>query len=64
MKKSDIRNEINGALDFYMYEYGISKEDAKIPTAEMYIYLYLQDGIDANELVEILDELRDNRIVN
>ena len=55
MKRSSIKNEINSALEFYMHEYEISREDAKMPTAEMYIYLYLNGGLDTNELVEILD---------
>lgn len=64
MKRNDIKNEISGVLDYFVYEYCLSKDEAKMPTAEMYIYLYLNGGIETNELVEILDEIRDDKVLN
>ena len=64
MKRSSIKNEINSALEFYMHEYEVSREGAKMPTAEMYIYLYLNGGLDTNDLVEILDVLKGDTVLN
>ena len=64
MRRSSVKKEVNGAISFYMREYCMSREEAKVPTAEMYVYLYLHDGMDINELVEILNELRDDTTTN
>ena len=58
MERNKIKHEIDGVLDYYMYEYSLSKEEAKIPTAQIYIYLYLDGSINAGELVDALDEIR------
>lgn len=47
-----------------MYEYCLSKEEAKIPTAEIYLYMYLDGAIEAKDLLDVLDELRFNSVHN
>lgn len=64
MERNKIKNEIDGVLDFYMYEYCLSKEEAKIPTAEIYLYMYLDGAIEAKDLLDVLDELRFNSVHN
>ena len=64
MERNKIKNEIDGVLDFYMYENCLSKEEASIPTAEIYLYMYLDGAIEAKDLLDVLDGLRFKNLQN
>ena len=58
MARSDIKNEIDGVLDFFEYEYCLSKKEATKPALQMYVYLYLDGSIDDDDFIQALTELK------